>query len=89
MVGALAAVETGLGPGFTETVLECGLVLGGFAAMAVWARRNRAALHCQDWCACARTRVTMRVIPSQPPESACSEGGAKPAPIEEPEEVAR
>jgi hypothetical protein len=88
MMGALAAVETGLAPGFTETLLECGLVLCGFGAMTVWARRNRVALDYQDWCGCASTRVTMRVIPSRQPELSRAERVPEMTPVEL-EEVAR
>jgi hypothetical protein len=65
MLSALAAAETGLMPGSAHTLVECGLVLAGFGAMARWARRNRAALDARDWCECAR--FTMRVIPGRPP----------------------
>jgi hypothetical protein len=74
-MGSLAVVEARLVPAFTETLLECGLVFGGFGAMALWARRNRAALDCQKWCECARTQVTIRVIPSVDP---CGARGPRP-----------
>ena len=64
LLGALAAVEVVASSGAIETVVQCGLVLGGFGAMARWARRNRVALEQQDWCACAGRQLTVRVIPS-------------------------
>ena len=64
LLAALGAVEVAAFPEPIETVAQCGLVLGGVAAMARWARRNRAALDQQDWCACAGAQVTARVIPS-------------------------
>src|SRR5262247_1493090 len=64
MLGALLLAQ-GLVTASTErTLLECGLVLVGFAAMVQWTRRNRAALDHLDWCECARSRMTVRVIPS-------------------------
>src|SRR5215475_3851556 len=64
MLGALLLTQALTASGTERTVLQCGLVLGGFAAMAQWTRRNRAALDHLDWCDCASSRVTMRVIPS-------------------------
>jgi hypothetical protein len=59
MLGTLAIVEATSPPGSTTTGLQCGIVLGGFAAMAAWVRRNRAALDGQEWCECARTRIAV------------------------------
>ena len=89
MLTTLAVLETSLAPSVAERVLECGLTLGGFGAIAVWARRNRAALDCQDWCECAGAQVTMRVIPSRRVEPECSAAPAEPARTEALEEVAR
>jgi hypothetical protein len=90
MLAALVAVEIAVAPGLTERGLECGLVLGGFGAMAVWARRNRTALDQQDWCDCAGAKVTMRVIPSRRSEPVCVEHADEPTLVEETlEEVAR
>src|SRR5438128_3033218 len=44
VLAALAAVEIWAFPGAEQTVLRCGLALGGFAAMALWARQNCVAL---------------------------------------------
>jgi hypothetical protein len=92
MLGALWLAQGLVAAGAERTLLECGLVLGGFAAMVQWARRNRAALDHLDWCDCASSRVTVRVIPSgreQParprPERPPRPRGAEPAltPFEE------
>jgi len=88
-LGALAVLETSLAPSFAERLLECGLTLGGFGGIAVWARRNRAALDCQDWCECAGAQVTIRVIPSRRVEPERLAAPAEPARTEELEEVAR
>jgi len=64
MLGALLLVQVLVAAGPELTVLECGLVLGGFVALVQWTRRNRAALDLLDWCDCASSRVTVRVIPS-------------------------
>jgi len=72
-VGALAAGEIVPLPGTWHAVFRGGLALGGFAAMAWWVRSNRAALDQQDWCACAGTKITVRVIPAR---------HATPAPVD-------
>ena len=64
MLGVLLVVQRLVPAGAERTALQSGLVLAGFAAMMQWARRNRAALDHLDWCDCASSRVTMRVIPS-------------------------
>ena len=64
LLGALLLAQALVAGGAERTALECGLVGGGFAAMAQWTRRNRAALDHLDWCDCASSQVTMRVIPS-------------------------
>ena len=64
MLGALLLAQGLVTVGAERTLLECGLVLGGFAAMGQWTRRNRAALDRLDWCDCASSQVTVRVIPS-------------------------
>lgn len=67
-LAALAAVEVVVAPGAAQTALRCGVALCGFAAMAGWARSNRVELDQQDWCECAASTITMRVIPSRGPE---------------------
>lgn len=65
MLTALLSVQVLVRNGTELTVLECALVVTGFVAMARWARRNRAALDRLEWCGCASSRVTIRVIPSR------------------------
>jgi len=64
MLGALLLVQALVAAGVERTMLQCGLVLGGFAAMVQWTRRNRTALDHVDWCDCTSSQVAMRVIPS-------------------------
>ena len=66
MLAALAAVEFVASPGTSQTLLRSGLVLGGFGAMALWARLNRRALDQLGWCECAAATITVRVIASRP-----------------------
>jgi len=90
VLAALAVVESMLSPGPFETVLECGLVLGGIGAIAAWTRRNFVALDQQDWCDCAAAQITVRVIPSRRPEPRCVERADAWTPVEEAlEEVGR
>jgi hypothetical protein len=70
---ALAGVEFCASPGAEQTALRCGLALGGFAAMALWARQNRVALDQEAWCECAASKVSVRVIGSRRREPACVE----------------
>ena|SRR2546425_9626928 len=65
MIAALAAAEVVVTPGRAQTVLQCALALGGFSAMALWARLNRRALDQEDWCECAASKVSVRVIGSR------------------------
>jgi hypothetical protein len=65
MLGALFLVQALVAPGPERTALQCGLVLGGFATMVHWTRRNRVALDHLDWCDCASSRTIVRVIPSR------------------------
>jgi hypothetical protein len=96
MLTALTIAETLPAPGAELTALQCGIVVAGFGAMVGWTRRNRAALDRMDWCACAGTRVTMRVIPSHRSGRALAVVADVPVPVEsqtpvvvELEEVAR
>jgi len=94
MLGALLLAQGLVTAGTERTLLECGLVLVGFAAMVQWARRNRAALDHLDWCECASSRMTVRVIPSGREHAARPRPERAPrprsaAPVESPfEEVA-
>lgn len=63
-IGALGVVEITVPPGAARVVLRCGIALDLFAAMALWARQNGAALDQQDWCECAAATVTRREIRS-------------------------
>jgi hypothetical protein len=63
----LGIVEVAAPPVPLRTLLRLALVLGVVAAMAVWVRANRAALDLHDWCACAASTITVRVIESQRP----------------------
>jgi hypothetical protein len=90
MLAALATAEILVAPGAELTALRCGLVLAGFGAMVGWTRRNRAALDHLDWCGCASTRVTVRVIPSHRGERVRAAVADMPAPVEaQLEEAAR
>jgi len=71
MLGVLLLVQALVSAGAERTALQCGLVLVGFGSMVQWTRRNGAALDHLDWCDCASSRITVRVIPS---------GGEQPAP---------
>ena len=84
MLGALLVAQLLVAVGLERTALQCGLVLGGFAAMVHWTRCNRAALDHLDWCDCASSRVTVRMIPSGRGETARtrSVGAWKPADVE-------
>jgi len=95
MLATLLLAQALVAAGVERTALQCGLVLGGFAAMVLRTRRNRAALDHLDWCDCASSRVTVRVIPSSRGETARtrSVGAGRPGdvePVETPlDEVAR
>jgi len=90
MLAALGVLEVVISPGSAQIALECGLALSGFAAIAVWAHRNRTALDQQDWCECAGAKVTMRVIPSRRSEPVRVEHADEHTLVEETlEEVAR
>src|SRR6267378_8329953 len=69
MLGALLLAQGLVAAGSGLTTLRCGLTLVGFIAMARWTRRNRVALDNLDWCDCAGSRVTVRVIRSGHAES--------------------
>jgi hypothetical protein len=88
----LGIVEVAAPSAPVRTLLRLALVLGAVAAMAVWVRANRAALDLQDWCECAASTITVRVIESQRPSAPprADPFPASPAWVEEGEyEVAR
>jgi hypothetical protein len=93
MLGVLLIVQALVSAGAERTALECGLVLGGFGSMVQWTRRNRAALDHLDWCDCASSRMTVRVIRSgreQPAPARFTDiAWADAQPVEAMEEIAR
>lgn len=66
-VAALAVTEIVVAA-VARPALESVVGAAAFVAIAVWLRRNRAALDQQDWCECAAETLTVRVIPSRRPE---------------------
>jgi hypothetical protein len=67
-VAAFALIDrSGLAPAL-RIALGGGMAGVAFGAMAWWVRANRAALDQVDWCACARSTITVRVIASRPPQ---------------------
>jgi len=68
-LATLGIVEVAAVPAPVRTLLRLALVLVAVAAMAAWVRANRAALDLQDWCACAASTITVRVIESQRPSA--------------------
>ena len=81
MLVALLLVQAVVARGPELVGLQCALVVAGFVAMGRWARRNRAELDHLDWCECASSRVTMRVIPSRRARPAGIEA-ERPSPVE-------
>jgi hypothetical protein len=65
MLAALLLVQVLVASGPELVGLQCALVMTGFVALAHWARQNRAELDRLEWCDCASSRVTVRVIPSR------------------------
>ncbi len=65
MLAAFLSVQVLVASGIELATLECALVVAGFVAMARWARGNREQIDRLEWCDCASSRVTMRVIPSR------------------------
>ena len=62
--GVLLAVSSA-GP-VLRTALGCALAAGAAGAALGWVRSNAAALDQSEWCACAGTTVTTRIIASRP-----------------------
>ena len=85
-LAALAVIELAGPPGAAETVLDWVLGLGSFAAMALWIRASRTALDLQNWCECAGSSVTVRVIESRRPVTPAPERH-EPSPSEEAREL--
>jgi hypothetical protein len=74
MLAALCLMQAVITPGAELVAIECSLVLVGFVSMAQWTRRNHVAFDYTDWCDCASSRVTVRVISSH---------HGRPAPLED------
>jgi len=66
-IAALGAVEVVQSPPAVRVALRCLLALGVFVAMALWLHANRPAFDLRNWCDCAGTRMTIRVIESRRP----------------------
>src|SRR5438876_12100488 len=60
--------EAVMAPGTELWMLRAGLFIAGFTGIAMWRRRNRAALDLENWCDCAGKTVTVRIVPSRRPE---------------------
>jgi hypothetical protein len=84
-LAALALIELAGPPGPVRTVLDPMLALGPFLGMALWIRASRTALDLQNWCACAGSSVTVRVIESRRPETPVER--LEPSPPEEAHEL--
>lgn len=64
-VAGLALAEIAMSPGGLRTGVRCAIALAAFLTMAVWVYDNRAALDLHDWCDCAPTTITVRVVESR------------------------
>jgi hypothetical protein len=64
---AFAAAELFTPAPTLRTVLECGIAVVTWGASASWVRANRVAFDRLEWCGCAPSTVTVRVIVSRPP----------------------
>ena len=76
---ALAAVETVAPPTGLRTVLRSFLAVATLAALVLWIRLNRMAFDLQNWCDCAASTITIRVVESRrPPDRDTSRPDAWP-----------
>jgi len=66
-LAALAITDT-VAPTVARSALDGGLAGAAVLAIGLWVRGNRTALDLQDWCECAKDKMTIRVIPSRRPE---------------------
>ena len=64
---ALTVVEAAVAPHAARTTLRYLLTLTTIVGIAAWLRHSRPALDLAQWCACASSTVTVRVIESRPP----------------------
>lgn len=58
------AFEVAAPAGLWRTAVRIAFAAVAFATMALWVRREAPALEQAEWCACAASTVTVRVIPS-------------------------
>ena len=66
-VGTTSLVaELAVPAGFWRATVPAVFAACAFATMAVWIRHEAVALEQAEWCDCASSMVTMRVIPSRP-----------------------
>jgi hypothetical protein len=66
-VGTASLVaELAVPAGFWRATARAVFAAFAFATMAVWIRHEAVALEQAEWCDCASSMVTMRVIPSRP-----------------------
>jgi len=81
-IAALAAVEFLVTAPAPRVALEGAVVGLSYAALGGWVRRQRAALDQLDWCACAWSSVTVRVVGARPaPPAAPPDAAPAPAPV--------
>lgn len=66
-LAGLAVVEVTGPPNLVRTLLRSVLALTALVGMALWAHANRAAFDLQEWCDCAASMITVRVIESHRP----------------------
>jgi hypothetical protein len=64
-LAGLAVVEAAGPPNLIRTVLRSVLALTVLVGMALWVRANRAAFDLQEWCDCAASTITVRVVESR------------------------
>jgi len=79
-LAGLAIVEATSPPNVLRTVLRSVLAMTVLIGMALWVRANRAAFDLQDWCECAASTVTVRVVESRRPEAARAPAPLDPLP---------
>ena len=91
-LAALTLVEAVMPPNVLRTVLRYALAMATVAGMALWIRAHRVAIDLQNWCDCAASTITVRVIESRRPASVDRSDPIEPRPAaaeEDCEPVAR
>jgi hypothetical protein len=63
-IAALLAIEFLARAPALRQVLRYGVVMAAFAAMLHWVRANGVELDLAEWCACAPSTLSIRVVPS-------------------------